>query len=62
MSVDPYEGWGLLFLDGVHVAMVVSTMCLPDYREFLSTCLFRRNIHGGTLSLSCLTVCNRTQT
>lgn len=58
----PMKGGDFLLLDGVHVAMDVSTMCLPDHREFLSTCLFRRNIHVGTLSLSCLTVCNRTQT
>lgn len=31
--------------DGGHVALDVSTMCLPDHCEFLSTCLFRRNIH-----------------
>lgn len=63
MSVNPHEGWrDLLFLDGVHVAMNVSTMCLPGHRIFLSTCLVRRNIHVGTLSLFYLDVSKRAQT
>lgn len=39
----PMEGGDFLFLDGVHVAMDVSTMCLPDHRDS-----YPRTCFGGT--------------